>query len=268
MDGTASAPLNLKVECKYFNISDRTTVSAHWEFPSNPNGRITSYHIVLDGVATFRSGTNWRNETYGPKAKSVNEKPLKAEYENVPLNTNYTVRVSAVTRSKRPGDFASASCFMQRGLPEIEHIFWGKLKTEHDKWIIKLYMQRLSERNGPICGYRIYLVRLPNGESLTNKHLPLIDELSISTYHEVHSVNNSKGGAYIAETFSSDNFQPEIILGDGHSIKDNANIAGFKSVHNKKCRQLLNGFFTRQSKSTISDNFKKMATSESPVDGM
>lgn len=244
MDGQSSVPLNLQIECVYYNISGRTAVTAHWEPPSNPNGKITSYHIVLGGVATYRSDKGLlRNETYGPKAKSVNEKPQRAEYDNVPLNTNYTVRVSGVTRSKRPGDFASATCIMPRSVPEIGHILWGKIKTEHDKSILKLYMPRLTERNGPICGYRIYLVRLPHGIGAGDKHLPPIDELSISTYHEVHVVNNTRGGAYIAETFASEHFHSEVILGDGHTIKDNSD---YKSVRNEECRKLLNGFFVRK----------------------
>lgn len=244
MDGQSSAPLNLQVECIYYNISGRTAVTAQWEPPLTPNGKITSYQIVLGGVASYQFEKGiLRTETYGPKAKSVNEKPTRAEYDNVPLNTNYTVRVSGVTRSKRPGDFASAKCVMPRSVPEIGHILWGKIKAEHDKSILKMYMPRLTERNGPICGYRIYLVRLPNGIGAGDKHLPPIDDLSISTYHEVHAMNNTRGGAYIAEAFSSEHFQAEVILGDGHTIKDNND---YSNVRNTECRKLLNGFFVRK----------------------
>lgn len=243
MDGQSSAPLNLQIECNFYNISGRTTVTAQWDPPLVPNGKITSYHIVLGGVATYRTEKGGlRNETYGPKAKSVNEKPQRAEYDNVPLNTNYTVRVSGVTRSKRPGDFASATCAMPRSVPEIGHILWGKIKAEH-KSILKLYMPRLAERNGPICGYRIYLMRLPHGIGAEDKHLPSIDSLSINTYHEVHAVNNTRGGAYIAETFSNEHFQGEVILGDGHTIKDNND---YSNVRNEECKKLLNGFFERK----------------------
>lgn len=244
MDGPPSAPLNLQVECIYYNISGRTAVTAQWKLPSTPNGKITSYHIVLGGVATYRTDKGvLRNETYGPKAKSVNEKPQRAEYDNVPMNTNYTVRVSGVTRNKKFGEFASGTCIMPRSVPDIGHILWGKIKAEHDKSILKLYMPRLSERNGPICGYRIYLVRLPNGMAAGDKYLPPIEDLSVSTYHEVHAPNNTRGGAYIAETFATEHFQSEVILGDGHTIKDNSD---YSEVRNLECRKLLNGFFVRE----------------------
>lgn len=257
MDGTSSAPLNLQVECNYSNLSGRTTVSAQWEPPLNRNGKITTYHIVLDGLATFRSekGT-LRNETYGPKVKSVDEKLQKAEYENVPLNTNYTIHVSGVTRSKRPGDFASAICKMPKTTPEIGPILWGKVKTETDHWIMKLFLPRISERLGPICGYRIYLVRMPPLITEANKHLPPVDELAISTYEAVHASNNTNGGAYIAEILPYDDYQPEVILGDGHSIRN-----GFeddndlvRNVQNHECKKLLRGYYARHVKSTKKDD--------------
>lgn len=260
-DGLSSAPINVQVECKYYNISGRTTVTAQWDPPLHPEGKIISYQIVLNGFATYRSETGeLKNETYGPKIKSVNEKPQRAEYDGVQFNTNYTVKVSGVTRSRKSGAEATASCTMQRSVPEIGHPFWGKSIIDFDKWIIKLYLQRLSERNGPICGYRVYLVRLPQAVDSTNGHLPPIDELDISTYQEVHAVNNTRGGAYIAETLSTDIFQKEIFLGDGHSVKNDANIAGFKHIQNEGCRKLLNGYFVRKTKVATLDSAPTEAT--------
>lgn len=259
MDGTSSAPLNIQVECHYSNISGRTTVSAQWEPPLHRNGKITTYHIVLDGLATFRSEKgNLRNETYGPKVKSVDEKLQKAEYENVPLNTNYTIHVSGVTRSKRPGDFASASCQMPKTTPDIGPILWGKVKTETNHWIMKLFLPRISERFGPICGYRIYLIRLPPVVlDKGHKHMPPIEELPISTYEFVHASNNTNGGAYIAEIVPYDDYQPEVILGDGHTMRN-----GFadendllRNVQNDECRKLLRGYYAEQVKASKKDDF-------------
>lgn len=265
MDGTSSAPLNLQVECHYSNVSHRTTVSAQWEPPLHRNGKITTYHIVLDGLATFRSdkGTP-RNETYGPKVKSVDEKLQKAEYESVPLNTNYTIHVSGVTRSKRPGDFASATCQMPKTIPEIGPILWGKVKTETDHWIMKLFLPRISERFGPICGYRIYLVRMPPLVTEANKHLPPADELDISTYEAVHAANNTSGGAYIAEILPYDDYQPEVILGDGHSVRN-----GFeddndlvRNVRNEECKKLLRGYYAQHAKPPKKDEPLDASTDE------
>lgn len=237
--------------------------------PLKRNGIITSYHIELYGFATYRSRKDFdlRNDTYGPKIKTVNEKQLRAEYENIPLNTNYTVKVSAITRSKKPGAVANASCSTPRSVPSIEQIYWSNFRTE-DKYLIKLYMPRnLSERNGPICGYRVYLVRMPQTIGFDSKHLPSVNELNISTYSEVHAANNSYGGAYIAETFSSDMFQNEIILGDGHSLKDNGNVASFHNVPNEECRKLLNGYVSHRSSPPKSIGLIKITTEDPILDG-
>lgn len=263
MDGLSSAPLNMTVECRYFNISGRTTISAQWKQPLKPNGKLVTYQVLLNGLATYRTekGT-MRNETFGPKVKSVNEGIYKAEYDNVPLNTNYTIQVSGVTRSKRTGEFASATCSMPRSKPEVGRILWGPIKTDPENWALKLFLPRISERNGPICGYRIYIIRLPQDSS--SKTLPTIDHLNISTYNEVHAVNNTKGGAYIAEILSSDSFQPEILLGDGHTIKDSIGTNSMAAIRNEGCKKLLNGFYVRN----IHTMQKPVATTEqTPAEG-
>lgn len=267
-DGIASQPTDLKIQCNFQNHSDRTVVTAEWSPPVKRNGVVISYHIELNGVASYRSGKNrvLRNETYGPKVKTVSDKQQKAEFENIPLNTHYTVKVSAITRSKKPGTIASASCHMPRSTPQILPIFWGNFRTD-DTYTIKMYIQELSERNGPICGYRVYLVRLPPNIGLDTKYLPDISKLNISTYHEVHAEKNTLGGAYIAETFSSDLFQNEIILGDGHSIKNDVS-GGFGDVQNSECRKLLNGYVPPSRRSSAGNSIGLIrVTTEDPLDG-
>lgn len=243
-DGTSTEPLNLRISCNHYNISGRTTVSATWDPPAQRNGKINTYQVQLEGLATFRSEKgSLKNETFGPKAKSIDEKLQRAEYENVPSNTNYTLRVSGVTRSKRVGEFAVATCSMPPTVPDIVgRMLWGKVKTENGNWIFKLFLPRISERNGPICGYRIYLVRI--GAQDSTKSLPPTPEyLDIQTYHEVHAANNTKGGAYIAEILSNDNFHEHIFLGDGERIRDVVNVSDRDP--NEACRKLLNGFYLK-----------------------
>lgn len=145
MDGTSSEPLNLKVSCSFFNISGRTTVSASWDPPSKPNGHITSYHVLLDGITLFRNYSVYAQTTYGPKVKSIDQALLKADYENVPPNTNYTVKVAGVTRSKRPGVTASATCTMPPTVPNyVGQILWGKTATPNGNWVLKLIVPRVS----------------------------------------------------------------------------------------------------------------------------
>lgn len=267
-DGIASVPTDLKVNCIYNNISDRTVVTAQWAPPLKRNGVVVSYHIELNGIAAYRAGKgqNLRNETYGPKVKTVSEKQQKAEFENIPLNTQYTIKVSAITRSKKPGTIANGFCRMPRSTPQFKEIFWGHFRTD-DRYMIKLYIPELSERNGPICGYRIYLVRMPHNLGLDIKYLPPIDKLNISTYHDVHAPKNTLGGAYIAETFSNDLFQNEIILGDGHSIKNDVS-GGFNGVENNECRKLLNGYVPPSRRSTAANSIGLIrVTTEDPLDG-
>lgn len=229
----------MKVSCLYYNISGRTIISASWDPPAKKNGKITSYQIILNGVSTFRSEKGiLKNETYGPKVKNVEFE--RAEYDNVPPNTNYTLKVSGVTRSKKPGDATSAVCTMPPTVPEtVNGILWGKVETEIGDWVFKLFLSQVSERNGPICGYRIYLVKMGSD----NKHLPAPEDLDIMTYNEAHALNNSQGGAYIAEIFPNDDFQKEVILGDGHRV--NINESMINREQNSACRRLLNGYYLR-----------------------
>lgn len=254
MDGTSSEPLNLKVSCMYYNISGRTTISANWDPPAQPNGNITTYQIVLDGLSTFRSAQGpLKNETYGPKVKSIDEKLQKADYENVPPNTNYTVRVAGVTRSKRPGEAAVATCTMPPTVPEnIGHISWDKYETDNGNGGFKLTLPQVSERNGPICGYRIYLVRK------RDRHLLPPENIEIMTYHEVHAANNTRSGAYIAEILSAESYQPKVFLGDEKRIKINE--TQLNSIQNEACRKLLNGFYLKQVQA-------KATTTPMPIEG-
>lgn len=243
MDGTASAPQGLQVQCAFYNISGRTTVSATWTAPARPNGNITLYNIVLDGLATFRWQYGWRNETYGPKSKHIEGVQFKADYENVPPNTNYTVRVSAMTRSKRPGEMAVGQCRMRPTVPaDLGRSLWGKVRTETGSWVFKMFLSPVSERNGPICGYRVYLVRL--GRQHANRHLGTPDSLPIMSYAEAHAANNTRGGAYIAEILSRDNFQTELFLGDGQRVRNNE--TAIAAEPNESCRKLLSGYYERR----------------------
>lgn len=212
-DGTSSEPLNLNITCSHYNISRRNTVRIHWDPPTKPNGKVVSYQVILDGLSQYRSehGT-LKNETWGPKIKNVQAQFTKTEYDGIPPNTNYTVRVAAVTRTKRPGKAASATCTMPSTTPDnIGRLMWGKLRTEDNQWIFKLFLPRVSERNGPICCYKIYLTRLAH----KNGSLPEPENLAVTSYADVHSINNTHGGTYLAEIFSSVNYSSEVFLGDG-----------------------------------------------------
>ncbi|XP_052870127.1 tyrosine-protein phosphatase 69D [Anopheles cruzii] len=213
-DGQASQPRNLAISCSHYNISRRNIVRIRWEPPEFPNGKIVSYQAIMSGVAHYRSEYGaMKSEIWGPKIKSIVPNAVAVEYDNVPPNTNYTVNVTAHTRTKRPGMVATASCTMPATTPDnIGRMIWGKLRDETDNWIFKLFLPRLSERNGPICCYKVYLTRI-NGQH--NGSLSSPENALISSYAEVHAQNNTRGGTYLAEVFPSTINHTEVFLGDG-----------------------------------------------------
>lgn len=63
------------------------------------------------------------------------------------------------------------------------------------------------------------------------------------SYQEAHAANNTKGGAYIAEILSNDNFQTEVFLGDQQRVRRNE--SNFEKIPNEQCRKLLNGYYVK-----------------------
>lgn len=229
MDGAPSKPMNLRVSCRQTNVSSRSSVELHWEQPERPNGVVTVYQTVLQGVASYRvagleAGNLIKNETFGPKSK-YEEKVKRTVYDAVPPNTNYTVRVTAITRNKqRPGEAAEATCRMPPTVPDqpLGKFVWGRVRSgsggsgDHHKdrpWMINLSMPRISERNGPICCYLVYIVKMAKDASMQD--LPHPSNMEVMTYHQVHHPNNTRGGAYIAEVVDGAAFQSKLFLGKG-----------------------------------------------------
>ncbi|KAG5682132.1 hypothetical protein PVAND_011508 [Polypedilum vanderplanki] len=240
MDGISSPPLDVKITCTHHNVSRRNFVNVEWNPPLKPNGIVISYQVLLEGLAFFKSDQGvYTNQTYGPKAKNIDKsQETRAVYENVPPNTNYTVSVAATTRSKKPGERASATCAMPPTVPDsIGKTVFGKHLAENYNWVFKLFVPRVSERNGKICCYRIYMIKITNNFNM--EQLP--DDLDITTYDEVHNVNNTNGGAYIADIIENNRFQPEILLGSGkhHSYQRN--------IFNNKCKACLSNIIRRKS---------------------
>lgn len=235
MDGLSSAPLNLKVKCEHLKINGRNKVEVEFLPPTTPNGVLISYQIVLSGMSTYRSDKKIRNETWGPKTKTSGPTERRVVFEPVPPNTNYTITVAGVTRSRRPGDTAEIRCTMPPTTPDYSgRLNWGKVKEQaSDNWVFKLFLPRASERNGPICCYRIYMVRLADQ---SNGWLPPPDELDVLTFGEVHAANNTKGGAYIAEILTADDFHSEVLLGDGKQMEASGAGKGEDKPERSNCK--------------------------------
>ena len=112
---------------------------------------------------------------------------------------------------------------MEATVPDMPRFMWAKVKAEEDVSVFKLFLSRINERNGAIYCYKVYVVRLASAQESILKQIP--ENLNVSTYHEVHSPNNTKGGAYLAEVFASEEHLQEIYLGDGKTVPHNRDLA-------------------------------------------
>nr|XP_023023889.1 tyrosine-protein phosphatase 69D isoform X2 [Leptinotarsa decemlineata] len=213
MDGIAGPPSNASIDCRFDNISHTNFVFVSWQPPKDPHGTIMSYSVTLEGSASFVNDQGHiENITWGPKSTSIKEVTLSTRFYNVSANTNYTVRISGVTRLRKNGHPVTLYCTMPPTLPDKQKLaryHWKKME-EQGKWMFKLFMPRVSERNGPICCYRVYLVRMESQQKLSD--LPIPEDLTIMSYQEAH--RTPRGGAYVAEMFTSSTFHPEVFLGD------------------------------------------------------
>lgn len=125
-----------------------------------------------------------------------------------------------VTRSRTPGKDAIGNCTTPVAVPDRDNMnmrSWRKVESQ-GRQFFKLYLPRMSERNGPICCYRVYLVKLPPHKTVSD--LPPPEEITVYSYQYVHS--SSAGGAYVVETFDSDQLLTEMFLGDGESSNGGA----------------------------------------------
>lgn len=219
IDGVASPPQNVSVNCEYDNATGTGRVSVTWFPPEKPNGKITRYDIVLTGVAEFKN-TLGKPEVanLGPNNKSVDVNKIRsAAFDKVPANTNYTLRISGVTRLRTSsGQEASGNCTMPTTIPSKENLnsrSWRKLEGQ-DENLFKINLPRISERNGPICCYRIFIVKLANQQTI--RDLPDPKDIGVYTYQQVYE--DSSGGAYLAEMYDSDQLVSEVFIGDGKTF--------------------------------------------------
>lgn len=124
---------------------------------------------------------------------SVNENQFTANFYNISANTNYTIKISAMTRTKKHGEREILHCTMPPTTPEkaaISKFFWTRVE-EQGKWLFKLLFPKITERNGPVCCYRIYVVRLEPYKTVTE--LPSPEDLVVASYDDAH--NNLKGNS-------------------------------------------------------------------------
>lgn len=138
---------------------------------------------MLEGGASFINDQGiTENITWGPKMTSVSEKYYNTRFYNISANTNYTVKISAVTRMKKHGKHVVTHCTMPPTTPDkskLSQYSWTRVEEE-GKWMFKLYLPRMSERNGAICCYR-YIVN--------NYHTYIVH----NTYHYLQGLYDTHG---------------------------------------------------------------------------
>ncbi|XP_035721716.1 tyrosine-protein phosphatase 69D-like [Vespa mandarinia] len=215
LDGVSSPPKNLVVTCQYDNISSSNFISISWETPEKSNGIITRYNLQLSGISKFKNDMGRLDiDKWSLPVKSISNKN-SVRYGQIPANTNYTVHIHGVTRSRSSGKDAIGNCTTPATIPDRDSLnmrTWRKIENE-GRQLFKLYLPRISERNGPICCYRVFLVKLAPQTSVSD--LPPPEEINVYSYSYAHS--SPTGAAYAAEAFDSDQLMSEIFLGDGIS---------------------------------------------------
>ncbi|XP_054290897.1 tyrosine-protein phosphatase 69D-like [Macrosteles quadrilineatus] len=241
IDGESGPPENVTVVCRFDNMTRSPFVLVSWAPPSQPNGKIVYYNVVLEGSAKFKNEKGVDDHvTWGPKAKNVDEKSHSARFDMVPPNTNYTVKVAGVTRSRGGGKKAEQHCQMPPTTPDKEKlrtISWGKVE-EQGRWMVKLFMPKVSERNGRICCFRVFVTKLELHQSVAD--LPPPQDSNVLSYQEVHY--GKHGGTYLADMFESDALINDIFLGDGHTVASPSN--------SSTCRQCV-GLRPRPATTTV-----------------
>ncbi|CAB3382748.1 Hypothetical predicted protein [Cloeon dipterum] len=222
---------DLFVSCKHDNVSKSSLVFVSWGEPKQPRGNITRYSLEIQGFATFLNERGLlMNETYGPKSKSVERKD--ATFENLPSNTNYTIKVLSVNSQKMKGEEAKMECQMPPTVPDKERTLnfnWGVVEDRTFGHVLQLFSSRITERNGAICCYRVIVVKLGSNKKVMD--LPPPENTVLSSYDEVRL--SESGGAYVAEAIDSVNLKPSTFVGDGsQKTSDGENMcrACFKEV--------------------------------------
>ncbi|XP_073958823.1 protein tyrosine phosphatase 69D [Choristoneura fumiferana] len=219
LDGTPDKPTDVHIEC--LKQDGRNYMNLTWGPPAKPNAEIKGYMMEVTGNMTYinRFGIE-ATDTWGPLSKFMTNNSRTVRVDDLKPNTNYTVRISAMTRTRRRGLEEIAFCKTKPAPPDnpprpkfIKH---GEKVDDTIKYSLRVLVPRSSERNGPICCYRVYVVRLLPG--LGWSKLPPPADLKTLDFHEAHRTN-AEIGAYITDVFNNENFpKEELILGDNITI--------------------------------------------------
>ncbi|KAM3957291.1 protein tyrosine phosphatase 69D [Aphomia sociella] len=233
LDGIPGKPSDVHINC----TDTSRTLMLTWKPPLKPNAEIKGYTMELTGNATYKDRYGNLTETiWGPLTKFTTNDSRSIRFADLQPNTNYTVRLSAMTRMRRRGDQETKYCYTSPEPPDSPpRPRWRKIyDSDNDKYYFKMFLPRITERNGPICCYRVFMVRLlPN---MDWRNLPQPSDINIIQYEDAHAVQPVIG-AYVTDIISNENFpkDSELVMGDDRSIND----SGHPSLASKNCRRCL-----------------------------
>ena len=215
-DGLSGPPHDVVMSCRSDNISEFNWVDVKWQRPLQPNGNIEFYNIELSGRARYMDDRKLKVVNVESQTKTEDSTSMGTRFDFLEANTNYSVRVCAVTRSQECGAWRAATCTMAvQPPPGLARAFtWSSEKLGSERNIFKLLIPRLSQRNGDICCIKVVVVVLSPGQAA--KDLPHQHELVISDYASVHAAGGQ--GAYVAEIVNPAFMGRELQIGDGKSV--------------------------------------------------
>ncbi|XP_015520829.2 tyrosine-protein phosphatase 69D isoform X1 [Neodiprion lecontei] len=254
-DGVPSPPQNVSVICEYSNTSNSGNVYVTWAFPVEPNGVITRFSVQLNSSACYKNDSGimgCENVEVTPVNIDV-KKNMTKKFEGLLPNTNYTVSVNAETKlgKIRPGKFTIDNCSMPIAVPSKDNMnnvaSWKKIDIG-DQHLFQLKLRRISERNGPICCYRIFVVKLAPNQKVRDLIEPR--NLDVDTYQKVYT--SRSGGVYLADMFDSDSISTTIFIGDDKISDENKNCHYCVGLKPKTFQSVLN--LANQPPSTDTEN--------------
>ncbi|GAB6032745.1 hypothetical protein CHUAL_011614 [Chamberlinius hualienensis] len=235
-------PEKVIVECRHDNISLESFLFVHWEPPRTPMSLPNSltYQVKVYGKSHFRTA---HGEMRVDMEHQVYTSSLLNWSHRMKSNTNYTVQVcvqTALDCGKPSLQSATTSCGTPPSVPAVIPPLELNNIDALDCDCLQLELPRVSERYGSIQCYQVVLYKLKEGQT----EIPDSSTIQISNYNDVHS---EKGyGAYVAESFASENFQTKVILGDEKQSQcSNEIVENIDGLRKRRESSDLNGSYVR-----------------------
>ncbi|XP_037092436.1 tyrosine-protein phosphatase 69D-like, partial [Pollicipes pollicipes] len=222
MVDTQVKPRDVLLKCSLDQAGTRASIVVAWQPPVNAAG-VRQYTVTVTGKSEYFDTDGSRVQMLSdPDMRSVPALEQTVTFKGAVPNTNYTVHVcaGAADRCSGGGGAASRQCAVGAGLPaasQLQQYRWWRVRRD-ERWLIQLQVDRVLERNGPICCYRVVMVQLRPDQQLAS--LPHPSKLPIKSYEDVQAEG---AGAYLADAFEHDFVKTRYVtLGDDQVTDETA----------------------------------------------